>query len=507
MVADRLNERAVSIIFLSIVLAQGAFLRLWRLNALGFNSDEVVYAGQAAAIANDPAFVPFFPIFRAHPLLTQFLLAVWYQFGVDDVKGRLIAVAFGLATILLTFQIGRLLYGTRVGLVAALFISLMPYHVIVSRQFLLDGPMVTFATLTLLCVTQYALQPRALWLYATGASMGLTFLAKETGIVMLGAVYAFFALSREIPVRLRDLAISLLCMVVVISPFPLSLWLAGTSKTGQNYLAWQLFRRPNHDWDFYLGVLPNALGWLVILAAVAGLVLLRRESSWREKLLVAWIVTPLLFFQLWPVKGFQYPLLIAPPLVILAGRALVNLPKRDEFKFWGRKWSSIWVRSLLVSVIVLSLVAASWQNIQATSSNQFLAGTGGVPGGREAGEWVRENVPAGARLLAIGPSMANILTFYGHRKAYGLSVSPNPLHRNPSYEPILNPDAQIRDNELNYMVWDSFSAARSPFFARKLDSYIRKYNGRVVHTETTSVQTPNGLTVFEPVIIIYEVRP
>ena len=36
-----------------IVLA--AFLRLWQIDAVGYNSDEAVYSGQAAAIADDAA--------------------------------------------------------------------------------------------------------------------------------------------------------------------------------------------------------------------------------------------------------------------------------------------------------------------------------------------------------------------------------------------------------------------------------------------------------------------
>ena len=55
------------------------------------------------------------------------------------------------------------------------------------------------------------------------------------------------------------------------------------------------------------------------------------------------------------------------------------------------------------------------------------------------GLWVKANVPEGATFMTIGPSMANIVQFYGHRKAYGLSISPNPLRRNPSYDPLDNP--------------------------------------------------------------------
>src|SRR5688572_28933533 len=102
--------------------------------------------------------------------------------------------------------------------------------------------------------------------------------------------------------------------------------------------------------------------------------------------------------------------------------------------------------------MVIILLNASWLVIQTPTTGVFMAGTGGVPGGREAGQWIKENLPSEATLLTIGPSMANILQFYGTRKALGLSVSPNPLHRNPSYEPVPNPDLKIRSNDIQYIV-------------------------------------------------------
>ncbi len=157
--------------------------------------------------------------------------------------------------------------------------------------------------------------------------------------------------------------------------------------------------------------------------------------------------------------------------------------------------------------MAFNLGGASIQSIRPQDSAQFTAGTGGVPGGREMGAWIVENVPEEARFLTVGPSMANIIEFYGRRRAYGLSVSPNPLHRNPSYQPVNNPDGQIRSADLQYLVWDSFSASRTPFFSDKLMSYITKYNGHVIHTETITVQDASGNLVVKPVIIIYEVHP
>jgi hypothetical protein len=296
---------------------------------------------------------------------------------------------------------------------------------------------------------------------------------------------------------LRDLAISLGVMALVVAPFPLTLMLAGRQRTGESYLTWQLFRRPNHDWLFYPATVPEAVGPLVVLAAAVGLWLLRREASWRETLLVSWIAVPVVFFSLWPVKGFQYLLPIAPPLAVLAGRALSRLPRPA-----GRG-----ARSLGVAIVALSLLVPTWQRVQGARPDTFLAGSGGLPGGREAGKWIDENVPEGSAFMTIGPSMANLVRYYGRREAYGLSVSPNPLNRNPSYEPLINPDRAIRDSEVQYVVWDTFSAARSEGFSERLLEYVDRYDGRVVHTEVLPARTALGESADRPAIVVFGVRP
>lgn len=505
------NSILISRLVLALAMVTGIFLRIWQIDAMGFNTDEAVYAGQAAAIARVATLKDIFPIFRAHPLLFQFLLSLIYRIHFSDILGRLLSVVIGLGTIFVTYKLGKTLYGRLPGAFAALFLALMPYHVIVSRQVLLDGPMTFFATLTLYTLARFGKTQRPIWLYAVGACMGLTFLSKETSIVMLGGIFVFLALSPEVRIRLRDLLGSLLTMAIVIAPFPISLMLAGSSSTGHNYLVWQLFRRPNHEWSFYLTTVPPAVGVLVIIVAIAGLYFLKRSYSWREKLLLGWILVPVTFFNIWPVKGYQYLLPIAPALALLAGRALGTwILKANRRRYLSQIKTMLnqpVVYWLIVGAIVLSLGFTSWRQIQPETSTVFLAGTGGVPGGREAGIWVQQNVPANARFMTIGPSMANIIEFYGEHPAYGLAVSPNPLHRNPSYDPIINPDLQIRNSELQYLVWDSFSAARSSFFSDKIMGYVNKYNGRAVHTETITVKNTNGDSIVKPVIIIYEVYP
>jgi hypothetical protein len=474
---------------LILILLVAAFLRLWQLTATGFNSDEAVYTGTAASLAGDDRLGSLFPVFRAHPVLFQSAVSLALRVHESDWTARAVPALLGVATVALTYGLGRRLYGRRAALVGALLLAVMPYHVVVSRQVLLDGPMTLCATGALYCVVRYAESPAPRWLLAAGGMLGFTVLAKETSIVLLGSLYAFFALTPAVRTRWRHLLPALGVIGVVAVAHPLSQLLAGHARTGGSYLLWQMFRRANHPYSFYGREVPWAVGPLVVVAAVAGLVWLRRENTWRERLLVCWVVVPALFFTVWPVKGFQYLLPTAPVFAVLAGRTLTSFPRVVRAQRVAA--------AAAIFLVVGSLALPSWVRLQPQTSTRFLAGTGGLPGGREAGRWVRAHAPEGARLLAIGPSMANVVQYYGLRPVSALSVSPDPARRNPSYRAVPNPDRALRDGDFQYLVWDAYTARRTPFFTGKLAELVRHYHGDVVF----SARNASGVSV----VVIYRV--
>jgi hypothetical protein len=491
-------------ILLGIVVI-ALLVRLWHFNDVGYNSDEAVYAGQGAGIAHDPQLAPYFPVFRAHPLLFQSVIAIGYEFHQGDWFARAAAIGFGALCVLATFELGRLLYGVRVGLVAAAVLALMPYHVIVSRQVLLDGPQAFLTTVTLCLLIRFARSGRAVWLYCAGAGMGLSVLAKEPSVIFCGAVYAFFALSPEIRVRMRVALTALAVMAITILPYPLALSLSGQAGTGGNFLAWQLMRQPNHSLGFYFSEVPPAMGLLV--CALAALSLLARAYglrwSWRETLIACWIGVPLAFLELWPVKGFQYLLPLAPVMAVLAADGIATAARALRH----RAVSTARARFVLTLMLLGTLAVPTFAAVAPSSRVTYLAGSGGLPGGRETGRYIQANVPEGATMLTIGPSMANILQFYGHRRAYGLSVSPNRLRRNPIYQAVANPDRSLRRGDIQYIVWDAFSARRSTHFERRLLSYVSRYRGRAVYTFSTSARARDGSRARVPLIVVYAVRP
>ncbi|HEU5271282.1 MAG TPA: glycosyltransferase family 39 protein [Jatrophihabitans sp.] len=479
------------------ITAVAVLFRFRDLGAVGFNSDEAVYTGTGASLAGNESMRALFPIFRAHPLLLQLAVSFTEHGRITDWAPRAIAASAGVAAVLATYGLGRKLYGPSAGLIAAGLLAVMPYHVVVSRQVLLDGPMALLSLLALYCVIRYAETAALSWMLATGAALGATALCKETSLILLGGLYAFFALTPTVRIRLRHVLAGLVTLLVVLIAFPLSLAASGRANTGQHYLLWQLFRRANHGLFFYFQQVPPALGWLVLAFGIGGLLWLRRENTWRERLLLCWVLVPIAFFTVWPVKGYQYLLPLAPVAAILAGRTIWRIGSTPLLR--GRRLFAVGGPLLLALLVAGTLAAGSWPKL--TNHGSTLAGTGGVAGGREAGRWVAGHVPADATLLTIGPSMANILQFYGERRSYALSVSPSPGGRNPAYVPIPNPDLSIRQGQFQYLVWDAYTARRTPSFARKMTDLVNRFHGIAVFTATSRTGSTSFATV-----VIYQVR-
>ena len=486
-------------VLLAAAFGIATVLRFVGLNAVGLNSDEAVYAAQSASLAGNAHFSGLFPIVRAHPLLLQVLMSPLYRSGVPDTAGRYVTAGFGVATVALVYVLGRVLYDGRTGAVAAFLLAVMPYHVVVSRQIMLDGPMTFFATATLTCLAITARDHDRRWLVATGACLGLAAVSKETAIILLGGGFVFLCLHSHLTRPVRALIASVALALSIAWSYPLLTAVAGGASKGQSYLLWQLTRKPNHDFGFYAVEVGGAMGFVLLAVGASGLASRRisgRSFTWRETLLLSWALVPLLFFQVWPVKGFTYLLPLAPVVAVLGARTLCPPDGRERVP-WRR-----WATGLAAVACVATLAVPSIERV-ASPETSGLAGAGGLPGGREVGRWVAGHVPAGAQLITIGPSMANVIQYYSGYPCDGLSVSPNPLHRNPTYHPIINADAELRSGVYQYVVWDAYSAARSATFGDRIRQLAKRFHGQVVHVQRgTFSGKPN-----QDLIVIYKVTP
>jgi hypothetical protein len=87
----RIEWHWTTAVALAIVIIAAAVLRIAAIGEPGFNSDESVYAGQAAALVGEQPWDDLFSLFRAHPLLLQLTVGTFFKFvGVGDVAARVL---------------------------------------------------------------------------------------------------------------------------------------------------------------------------------------------------------------------------------------------------------------------------------------------------------------------------------------------------------------------------------------------------------------------------------
>ena len=202
---------------------------------------------------------------------------------------------------------------------AAAVLAVMPYHVIVTRQALLDGPETTLFLLSMYLLARYSRDAEARWLFAAAFAAGLTVLAKETAILLIPIAVAYFLLTPTVKLSLVRILVALAIFIAAFGPYPAAILIGKGTGAAQAFFLWEVLRQPNHPWTFYAEVLPGAIGPLIFVAGVIGLILAIHRGHWQDRLLLAWLAVPIAFFEVWPVKGYQYLLPVAPAVAILVG--------------------------------------------------------------------------------------------------------------------------------------------------------------------------------------------
>ena len=285
LVADALPPRSRRLALAVVaVCAAATVLRLTDLTAVGLNSDEAVYSGQGAAMFRVGHAAEYFSLFRAHPLLLQSIVGAAFRvFGQSDFAARfVVAMVFGVGSVALTYALGRLVSGAGTALVAAATCALLPYHVIVSRQVLVDTAMGFFAVLSLVLVLRWMRTLSPATLIGAFAAAGLATISKEVAVLIVPVLY--YAVWHDggwrgwlrPPVRWATAV-----YVLIVLPFPLTR-LISQSHNASSFFLWQFNRAPNHDPDWFGRVLLQYVTPAVLILVVIGVGRIDRATSARR---------------------------------------------------------------------------------------------------------------------------------------------------------------------------------------------------------------------------------
>lgn len=498
------RDRWVWIVIGILVIA--ALPRVWHLMAAGFRGDEAVYAGQAGILSGDDELKRYFVLTsrgNSNFLLYQELVAVvYFFFGVSDIAARLVSVAFSVGTVLVTFELARTLYGRRLAYVAALGVALSGYAVMLGRIALLDSTLTFFFTLALLAFAKWVRTGTRAWLLCFAATVSLTIQAKVTGVLILAIGLLYLLFSRELwRLKRRDLMVGTL--VFMLFMIPVFIQALVNSHQFFQFLHDSSARVTQVDWHYYLDKLGHFNGYPLLGIWALGIIVALLSRRTGDRLLLAGVVVLGAFFQMYPLKAFNYLLPLIPILSILGARGLCKVASlldrrpsvETNLRNGKRRATAAFVP--IAAAVVLAGVSIV-PTVTATQADSFF-------GLREASKWLEQNSPPNAGVMTLSKGSAQYaLSFYARRDSYPFgrfrlaTVLPGPKVQSPRPDPSGEPSRDwvdywpprlIEGRNVSYLVYytdEGDDPPEAPIVQSDLQTkfrdFIEAYGGQLVHT-------------------------
>jgi 4-amino-4-deoxy-L-arabinose transferase-like glycosyltransferase len=488
-------------ILLIIIVGLAFFLRFWDLGWNGFNGDESIYSGQAASLLGNTDFLGDFSVFRSHPLLLQSLVSIAFAiFGIQDVVARIIPVIFGTLSVFMTYHVGKLFFDRNVGLISCLVLALLPFHIVFSRQVLLDVPFSFFIIMFLYLGFKYRITKSNISCFSTGVACGLCFLSKEVGIITVPIFVGFMLITRIF--KVNKLFMFLIAFTFSTLPYVILALLRKDAATSVIlYTAFQISRNQDLFSTRYATTLVNeALGYALSLLLVISVFLMwwqsrksrgRQSMKYKDQIILLVLTLGILFllFQFLPSKGDRFMITLVPPAVILGCSFLAF----DSVRRWrGNKM----LYMIIVPLIILSnnfFLSKAFPIMELDISDNL-----GTPWHREASLWIKHNTPANSGILTSETRVANIIRFYTNYEVFTVEIN-----RNPSYLQINNPAFLILNKNVSIIVEDLRPGPFRNFLNEQLRNYLEMFDSKLVHVEY-KYSVEDGKSKKEPMIRIYQ---
>jgi 4-amino-4-deoxy-L-arabinose transferase-like glycosyltransferase len=122
---------------------------------------------------------------------------VFQAFGLSYVNGVGLVTVFGLGCVVLVYVLGALLYGKRTGLVAAALFGIVPWHVFMSKIFLIDSQCLFFSLLFLIVGVLAVRKNSQKLLLVAGVVFAVALMTKLFAVLMLVPLLLIIYLKRK----------------------------------------------------------------------------------------------------------------------------------------------------------------------------------------------------------------------------------------------------------------------------------------------------------------------
>ncbi len=322
------------------------------------------------------------PQFQKPPMIHWATATSIKIFGVNEWAARLPSALAALGTLLLTWGMGRMLFGRREASLAALVLLSSLEFFGLARLLTPDMTMTFWITAALFCLVKRIRGGGGLlWGWLFFAAMGLGFMAKGPMALVVPASaaltwqWAQWRSGGEFRLPWwRGLALTLTLalwwfVALSLSDPALFSYFAGDELVNR-------FGSRHHGrskpWWFFLLVLPaGAFPWTFLLGALG----IERALAWRKDVkpspagwfLLGWVIPPLIILSFSGSKLPTYILPLFPALALAAGRGIsLNLK--------SRLWMTAWALTIfsVIALVTAFESAGHWAGMQVPEMRPLL---------------------------------------------------------------------------------------------------------------------------------------
>ncbi len=209
------------------------------------------------------------------PLAFYFAMPFLKVFGASYEVGAALVTLIGLGCTILVYTLGKTLYGKPTAILAAALFALTPWHLALSRSFLIDVQCLFFSLLCLL-VGIYAIRRDSFKLFmVSGTLFAIAFLTKFFAVFILVPLTFFYFYYRQNKLK-RILAVVAYFLPILLLAF---LWYQVITGRGlYSTTGIDDFKTPNPDGRvpsvfFIINALSAGLGLLFMIAAVLSVII------------------------------------------------------------------------------------------------------------------------------------------------------------------------------------------------------------------------------------------
>ena len=303
--------------------------------------------------------------------------------------GRLTSAIFGAAAVVLTYLIGRKIFGRKGGMIASLLLSLSPLLVINAHYVAVDVTAVFFICLTFYLALNLLESHRTKFYILSGIAAGLAADAKySAGLIVLVVPMISLLRTYKSPWDILKcwfrpkVLLTYLCTFVtflILCPYIITsneevmslLQYDARVMTGESGISLRGF-------FYYLEALYHGLGLLLFLLSLAGLVYALVKRSKADIAIIFWVAVSILIFALAEVRFDRYILVILPFLCLLGAGLIERIMQKKIL---------LGIGVILFVVISTFLYTAAYNRLFVQPNTRTVTG-----------QWIAENIPTGSKI-------------------------------------------------------------------------------------------------------------